>query len=69
MCTSKNLEVPIWEKEFLTILEASHYFNIGINKLREMTEEDDCKFVIYVGRKRLIKKKIFAQYLEKAFSV
>ena len=32
-------EVPIWEKSNLTLEEASAYFGIGINKLRDMTND------------------------------
>lgn len=47
-------EVPIWEKSNLTLEEASAYFGIGINKLREMTNDRNCKYVIWCGSKRLI---------------
>ena len=57
-------EVPIWEKAKLTIDEAAAYFGIGINKLREITSNPDCEFVIRVGAKRLIKRKKFERYLE-----
>lgn len=50
-------EVPIWEKANLTIDEAAAYFGIGTNKLREITSNPDCEFVIRVGAKRLIKRK------------
>lgn len=49
-------EVPIWEKYCLTLDEAAAYFGIGINKLREMTDEPNCQFVIFNGSKRLIKR-------------
>lgn len=62
-------EVPIWLKANLTIEEAAKYSNIGTNKLREMTEPEDCPFVIWVGRKRLIKRQQFEKYLEKTYSV
>ncbi len=62
-------EVPIWEKSNLTLEEAAAYFGIGICKLREMTNEEDCPYVIWVGSKRLIKRKVFDKYLEKAYSV
>ena len=39
-------EVPIWEKSNLTLEEASAYFGIGINKLRDITNDSNCKFVI-----------------------
>ena len=48
-------EIPIWEKSNLSLEEAAAYSGIGINKLREITNEDRCKFVLWVGNKRLIK--------------
>ena len=65
----KKLEIPIWEKSNLTIEEAAKYSGIGIIKLREMTERSDCPFVLWVGRKRLIKRREFDEYIVKAFSV
>lgn len=49
--------VPIWEKANLTLEEASAYSGIGINKLREITNVKSCDFVLWVGSKRLIKRK------------
>ena len=37
-------EIPIWEKSNLSLEEAAAYSGIGINKLREITNEDRCKF-------------------------
>lgn len=68
MAKNEN-DVPIWEKACLTLEEAAKYSNIGINKLREITNEDDCKFVLFVGNKRLIKKKDFDEYLHKQYSI
>ena len=62
-------EVPIWEKANLSIDEAASYFNIGTGKLREMTNKDDCAFVLWCGSKRLIKRQKFEEYLNKSFSV
>ena len=62
-------EVPVWEKANLTIEEAAAYFGIGMNKLRELTEDEQCKFVLFVGTKRLIKRRLFEQYLEQAYSI
>lgn len=63
------VKIPVWEKANLTIEEASAYFNIGQNKLRTITDGDYCKFVLYVGNKRLIKRRLFEKYLEEQFSV
>lgn len=62
-------EVPIWEKSNLTMEEAAAYFGIGQNKLRELTSDENCKFVLWVGTKRLIKRCLFEKYLEQAFSI
>ena len=57
-------DVPIWNKANLTIEEAAAYFGIGMNNLRELTEDENCKFVLYIGSKRLIKRQMFEKYLE-----
>ena len=61
--------VPIWEKANLSMEEASAYFGIGINKLREMTNEDNCPYVLWNGSKRMIKRKAFEKFLEAACSI
>ncbi|MGM9908229.1 MAG: excisionase [Limosilactobacillus vaginalis] len=62
-------QVPIWHKANLTINEAAAYSNIGLSKLREMTESEDCNFVLWVGNKRLIKRVLFDKYLSEIYSV
>ena len=62
-------EVPIWEKANLTLEEAATYSNIGINKLREITNENGCTFVLFCGNKRLIKRKLFDKYLEPLYTI
>lgn len=61
----KKKEVPIWEKYALTVEEATVYFNIGENKIRDLIKEPDCEFVLYVGRKALIKRTVFEDFLSK----
>ena len=57
--------VPIWEKVALTTEEASAYSNIGINKIRELCDDPYCPFVLFVGRKKLIKRREFEEYVSK----
>ena len=61
--------VPIWEKANLTIEEAAAYFGIGTNKLRAMTDGESCPFVLWVGSKRLIKRRKFEKFLEEQYSI
>lgn len=60
---------PLWEKTNLTLEEAAVYSGIGMHKLRELTDDDDCEFVVWVGSKRLIKREKFNAYIAKAFSI
>ena len=62
-------EVPIWEKSNLSLEEAAAYSGIGINKLREITNEKSCRFVLWVGNKRLIKRRLFDQYIEQEYFI
>lgn len=62
-------EVPIWEKMNLTLEEAAQYFGIGVNKLRELTDQENTNCVLWVGNKRLIKRKVLEAYLNKMYSI
>lgn len=62
-------EVPIWEKSNLSLEEAAAYSGIGINKLRALTNEKDCRFVLWVGNKRLVKRRLFDQFIEQMYSI
>ena len=61
-------KVPIHLKVTLTIREAAEYSNIGINKIDSMLRMPHCPFVLYVGTKKLVKRREFEQYLsQRAF--
>ena len=62
-------EVEIHNKVLLTIEEAAEYSNIGVKKLRSMTDKIDCPFVLWNGQKRLIKKQKFDEYLNNAYTI
>lgn len=55
--------IPVWEKITMTIEEAAEYSSIGINKIRELSSDPRCNFVIYIGKKRLIKRKEFEKFI------
>ena len=58
-------KVLIHEKLNLTIREAAEYSNIGINRIDEMLKKPNCPFVLYVGSKKLVKRKDFEEYIRK----
>ena len=66
-CKKRN--VPIWERSLLTIIEASDYTGIGINKLRRIAADSQSNLVIYVGAKKMFKRKKLDEYLDRTASV
>ena len=65
----KTKEVPIWEKTNLTVEEAAAYSGIGVNKIKDLSNDEKCPFVLWIGRKRLIKRKRFDTYIENQYSI
>ncbi len=62
-------DVPLWRKVNLTIEEAAKYSGIGRNKLRELTDDENCPFVLWVGSKRMIKREEFEKYIRNQYSI
>ena len=58
-----EMQVPIHLKLALTIKEAAAYSNIGINKIDSMLRTPNCPFVLFVGTKKLVKRKEFEQFI------
>ena len=62
-------QVPIHLKMTLTAKEAAEYSNIGINKIDSMLRSPNCPFVLFVGSKKLVKRKEFEQYISQALVI
>lgn len=62
-------EVPVWQKPTLSILEASAYTGIGATKLYELTDSEDCPFVLWIGNRRLVKRRLFDEFIERQYSI
>lgn len=56
-------KVPIHLKMTLTTREAAEYSNIGINKIDSMLRSPNCPFVLYVGTKKLVKRREFERFI------
>lgn len=56
-------KVPIHLKMALKTREAAEYSNIGINKIDSMLRSPNCPFVLFVGTKKLVKRKEFEEYI------
>lgn len=64
-----KINIPLWEKSNLTLEEAAAYTGIGINKLRDLSSNEDCNFVLWIGNKRLIKRRAFDKFIMDSFSI
>ena len=62
-------EIPVWEKLNLTVEEAAAYSGIGINKIYAMTNTPNCPFVLYIGNKRLLKRKAFERFINSKVAI
>ena len=63
------MPLPIDRKMRLSIREAAEYSNIGINKIDEMLKQPNCPFVLYVGTKKLVKRKAFEEFIESRVAI
>ena len=64
------IEIPSWEKYTLTIREAAEYFHIGEKKMRQIVDENyNANFILMVGNRAMIKRKLFEQYIDVATTV
>ena len=68
MSEAKN-PVPIYHKIALTVKEAAELSNIGMNKIDSILRQPNCPFVLFVGRKKLVKRKEFEEFISKSLYI
>lgn len=62
-------ELDISKRCLLTLEEAATYTGIGINKLRTLSNDEHCNWVLWNGSRRMIKRVKLEAYLESAYSI
>lgn len=65
----KDENVPIWEKAYLTLAEAAEYTGIGVNKLRALSDQEYCNYVLWVGNRRMLNRRKLEEYLDTQKSI
>lgn len=60
-----EVKVPIHLKVTLTIREAAEYSNIGINKIDTLLKQPNCPFVLFVGTRKLVKRREFEEFIRR----
>ena len=64
-----NVSIPLNLKLTMTVKEAAEYSNIGINRIDRMLRNPNCPFVLYVGTKKLVKRKEFEQFISNKLTI
>ena len=62
-CDKAAFPLTLDKKLLLTKYEAAAYSNIGINKIEAMLRTPNCPFALYIGTKKLVKRKEFEEYI------
>lgn len=60
---------PVQSKFLQTVEEASEYFGLGVDKIREITNDEAVNCVLYNGRKRLIKRTEMEKFLLSRYEI
>ncbi|MBQ3416921.1 MAG: DNA-binding protein [Ruminococcus sp.] len=61
--TNNEIIIPAYQKVTLSPREAAAYSNIGINKIGAFLRKPNCPFVLFVGTKKLVKRKEFEKFI------
>lgn len=67
--TKEKPKVAIEHKSLLTLDEAAAYSGIGINRLRQLTDDEDCDFVLWIGSHRKIKRQKLDEFINDSYSI
>lgn len=62
-------ELAVDKKLLLTKYEAAAYSNIGMNKIDSLLRAPNGPFVLYVGTKKLVKRKEFEQFISDEIAI
>ncbi len=66
----KKIElVPVWQKAALSLEEATAYSGLGRNLLIKLADDPNLNLALWVGRKRLYKRKKLEEYIDTVYSV
>ena len=66
MAIDQGNDIPIWRKANLTVKEAAEYSNIGEHSIIELIDSRSTHFSFRVGKKRLINRELFDEYIKQA---
>lgn len=69
MPISKEKNAFAYEKRSKRTIDVYGYEDDIFEQFHEMTSLADCPFVLWVGNRRMIKRRIFDEYIEQMYSI
>lgn len=64
LSSNSNIDIPISQRAVLSVREASVYARISRETLRELLRKPDCPFAIQIGKRMLVKRRQFDEFLD-----
>lgn len=65
----QTIGIALNQKYLLTLNEAVAYTGLGQQKLRDISNDENCDFILWNGSKRMFKRVKLEEYLSKAYSI
>lgn len=65
----ERISVPIEHKIALTVPEVAALSNIGQNKICKLLKAPHCPFALFVGSKKLVKRKEFERFISERMEI
>lgn len=67
---TRKEDMPFWEKYTLTVNEACIYFHIGEKKMKEILDDNyDADFILKSGKRTMIKRRRFEQFIDRQMAI
>lgn len=65
----KRMKADFNQKCLLTLEEAAAYTGLGQQKFRDISNDENCDFILWNGAKRMFKRDKLKDYLYRAYSI
>ena len=66
----EKIDIPVWKKYSLNVVEAAEYYGIGEKKLRQLAAENEgAEFLLEIGSHIRFKRVLFEEFLNELTAV
>ena len=66
----EKIDIPVWKKYSLNVVETAEYYGIGEKKLRQLAAENEgAEFLLEIGSHIRFKRVLFEEFLNELTAV